>query len=105
MYSDRTPSHSNDETVVDWSAFVAGVIHPLKVQVIEAMRWIGMPISAVKLEQVFDGAICLSNISYHMESLKKLGMVELIEKRPVRGAHEKLYFLADSAVSGVVEGK
>jgi hypothetical protein len=94
MYSDSTPSHSSadHETAVDWTVLIAQFIHPLKVQIIETMRWLGEPMSAVKLKAVFDKDICLSNISYHVDSLAKLGVLELVETNRVRGAHEHFYF-------------
>jgi hypothetical protein len=94
MYSESASNHlGNDgEEVVDWSALVAQVIHPTKIQIIEAMRWIDEPMSAIKLETIFDKTISLSNISYHVESLKKLGVLRLVKKRPVRGATEPFYY-------------
>jgi hypothetical protein len=100
MYSESASNHlSNDgEEVVDWCALAAQIVHPTKMQIIEAMRWIGEPISAVKLEAIFDKAISLSNISYHVDSLAKLGTLKLIESHQVRGAHENFYYFTSLAV-------
>lgn len=88
---------TNGDGVVDWSELAPRVLYPTKMLVIEAIQWIGRPMAANELEEVFDGAFSLSAISYHMRSLAKRKILVLFEKRQVRGAWEKLYFF-DPAV-------
>jgi|GEM_PF-4884994 len=57
---------------VDWTVLDPHLIHPTKVMVIEAMLWIGRPLSAVELEEIFDGALGASTIDYHVRSLTTL---------------------------------
>lgn len=101
MQDERTPSHldSNGDGTVDWNALVPRVVYPTKVLVIEAIRWIGRPMSASELAHVFGGAFSLPAISYHMKTLADLGVLTLDRKKRVRGAWEKFYFFT-SAVSG-----
>jgi hypothetical protein len=76
----------------DWAALVPRVIHPMRVQVVEALRWIGEPLSASDLTKVFDDRYELSFISYHVVELAKLKAIKIVRKREVRGATEKFYF-------------
>ncbi len=76
------------EDVLDWGALVSRFVHPTKVWIIEAMRWIDRPLSASDLEKVLAGAKDLSAISYHVNSLAKAGALERVKKRQVRGTRE-----------------
>lgn len=104
MYASRPPQPPNHNTeIVDWSALVPLIVNKRKVLIIEAIRWIGKPTSAVQLEKVFDKTIDLSSISYHVKSLAKLGILKQVWKRPVRGAVERFYFFTDT-VSRLQQG-
>ncbi len=80
---------------VDWDELLAGLLHPIQFQIIEAMHWIDRPLSASQLVQVFD---CdpkeLSALSYHLRRLRTLKIVRLSWVRRVRGARERLYKLS-----------
>ncbi len=84
---------------VNWDVLLAGLLHPIQFQIIEAMHWIERPTSASQLVQVFD---CdpdeLSTLSYHLRRLRTLKIVRLSWVRRVRGAKERLYKLI--AVNG-----
>jgi hypothetical protein len=76
-----------------WDALVPHIVHPVKVAIIEALRWIGEPLSASDLTKVIDDEKCgLSPVSYHLVRLAKAGTVEVVRSRPVRGSLEKFYF-------------
>jgi len=76
-----------------WDALVPQIVHPLKVSIVEAMRWIGEPLSASDLSKVIDEEkYGLSHISYHMVKLAEAGAIEVVRSRPVRGSLEKFYF-------------
>jgi hypothetical protein len=83
----------------DWGALVPHTISPVKLAVIEAMAWIGLPVSAVQLEQVLDEKVTNSAISYHLKTLCDQGVLEIVEVRPIRGTGEKLCFFTESAQS------
>lgn len=76
----------------DWAALVPRVIHPVRVFLIEALRWMGEPLSASDLTRILDERYELSCISYHVVELAKLKVIEVVWKREVRGATEKFYF-------------
>lgn len=76
-----------------WDALVPHIVHPLKVTIIEALHWIGEPLSASDLTKVIeDERYGLSRVSYHMVKLAKAGALEVVHSRPVRGSLEKFYF-------------
>jgi len=95
---------ANGAGILDWSALAPRVLYPTKVLVIEAIRWIGRPVSAKELERAFDGAFSLSAISYHMKTLADLSILGLYRKRRVRGAWEKFYFFTPDVICDVDAG-
>jgi DNA-binding transcriptional ArsR family regulator len=76
-----------------WDALVLHMVHPLKVSIVEALRWIDEPMSASDLTKVIDDEkYGLSHVSYHMVKLASAGVIEVVRTRPVRGSLEKFYF-------------
>jgi hypothetical protein len=92
------PTVKGGGPALDWAALVPLTVHPVKVSIIEAMEWIGEPVSATELTDVFEEpeGHYLSLVSYHMGSLVDLGAIEKIRHRPVRGARETFYFLVSA---------
>jgi hypothetical protein len=82
---------------VDWCALVSHFLHPTKVLIIEAMTWIGRPMSAIELTRVLDETVDLSGVSYHVRCLRDVGVLQQAGKRPVRGTSEKFYDFAAAA--------
>ena len=77
----------------DWETLVPRIIHPLKVVIIEALQWIGKPLSASDLTKLIDDKkIGLSHVSYHVVTLSNVGAIKVVRKRQVRGSIEKFYF-------------
>jgi len=88
------PTTEGDEQLpFPWEDLVPLLVHPVKVECIEAIRWIGRPLSATELREVFKPEHELSLISYHLVSLAKLRILRKVKQRKVRGAIEKFYFL------------
>lgn len=81
----------------DWAALVPHVVHPLKVAIIEALVWIGEPLSPAELERVLDHQFGLSLVAYHVNKLVEAGVLQAVGSRPVRGAMETFYFFAEAA--------
>lgn len=94
---------NGDGPALDWAALVPLTVHPVKVSIIEAIEWIGEPVSATELTDMFEEpeGHYLSLVSYHMGSLVNLGAVEKIRHRPVRGARETFYFLVPAMTVGI----
>ena len=84
-----------NEQAFDWVTLVPLLVHPIKVVTIEAMVWIGVPLSATDLSKVLEQQIGLANISYHLRSLAKAGVIKVHRRRRVRGAVETFYRLPD----------
>ncbi len=79
---------------LDWGALVPRAIHPIRVAILEAMRWIDEPFSAVDLNGMYgDDPPGVSAIAYHMRALAfDLPMLRLYDEETIRGARRKLYY-------------
>lgn len=77
----------------DWIGFLANLVHPLKVWILEAHLHIGLELSSTDLSEVFDGQIDLSSVSYHVTTLAKSGVLTKVRTRRVRGSVESFYRL------------
>jgi hypothetical protein len=81
-----------DEFQFDWAGLVPHVVHPIRVAVIEAIGWVGQPLSPVELTDLFDDpAISLSLVSYHVRKLATTGVIVAVERRAVRGVIQTFY--------------
>ncbi|HWI96345.1 MAG TPA: helix-turn-helix domain-containing protein [Solirubrobacterales bacterium] len=87
-----------DELRLDWVALVPHVLHPSKVSIIEALDWINRPMSATELTKVLDQEKKLSQLSYHVNSLATLKVIEKVKIKKVRGADEHFYFFRRSVL-------
>lgn len=87
---------NGDGPTLDWAVLVPHTIHPVQVAIIEALAWVGEPLSATMLEDVFDDpdGHYLGIVSYHLSRLAKWGAVAKTGHRPRRGARETFYFLS-----------
>ena len=77
----------------DWETLVPLLVHPVKVEIIEAMSWIGLPLSATDLDRVLRGKIGVSLLSYHLRKLAEVGALKRVRREPVRGAVQTFYAL------------
>ena len=83
----------------DWAVLVPRVVHPIRVAIIEAMRWSGQPLSATDMRRILEGEdFTVSQLSYHFNVLaeRKVGVIEIVRRRRVRGSEEKFYYLRDT---------
>jgi DNA-binding transcriptional ArsR family regulator len=85
--------HPDPASSFDWEALVALLVHPVKVSIIEAMDWIGEPLSATDLDRLLKGQVGVSLISYHLRKLVELGVIKPVRKDTVRGAVQTFYAL------------
>lgn len=84
-------SGGNGSAQLDWGALLSLSVHPTRLWIIEAMRVIDQPLSASELERIFDGEQSTSAISYHVNTLAKVGIVKQVEMQQVRGTWKRLY--------------
>lgn len=89
----------------NWELLVPLLIHPCKVAILEALAWIGRPLSASDLVKVTDHSRTVSFVTYHLKSLEKAQCIELVDSRRVRGATEKFYFFASADVQPLADAR
>lgn len=78
---------------LDWDALVPYVLHPVRVAIIEAMRWIDEPFSAKDLDRMYDrDSPGVPAISYHFRKLRLLRVLDLYREEMIKGTTRKLYF-------------
>jgi hypothetical protein len=82
----------------NWEVLVPVLIHPIKVAIVEAMEWIEVPVSPRELDRIFDEQYGVSLVSYHMRTLAKVGVVEVVRQQSVRGALQSFYSLLPSQI-------
>lgn len=64
-----------------WSALPAKAVHPRRVPMLEAFRWIGEPLTAIDTVDVLDGELDMGEAAHHLAVLEELGV---LEARPVK---------------------
>lgn len=80
----------------DWAALAALSIHPLKVGIIEALRYVGRPLSATELAELLaDAHYSPELVSYHAGALVKLGVLGVSETDRIRGALRNYYYFSE----------
>jgi DNA-binding transcriptional ArsR family regulator len=84
-------SEGSESPSFDWEALVPLLVHPMRVQIVEALVWIGAPLSASDLRQLLGERLTLRCLSYHLNRLVEAGAIEKVSERPVRGTLERLY--------------
>lgn len=68
-----------------WGALAAHVLHPVQVEIIEALQWIDQPLTAADLLHIFDAKRSGLRIEHHLRRLTKLDAVMLNENRKEHG--------------------
>lgn len=86
----------DEQAPFDWAQLVPLIVHPMKVAIIEAIDWIGQPLSPTDMVRMLEGEVSVSYASYHFRELKKLGAIEVVRTRQVRGANESFYCIPES---------
>jgi DNA-binding transcriptional ArsR family regulator len=84
----------------NWETLVPRLVHPVKVEIIEAMAWIGLPLSATDLDRILRGEIGVSLLSYHLRKLTEVGALERVRRDQVRGAMQTFYALPAEGQTG-----
>ena len=80
----------------DWAQLVPQAVHPLRVAIVETLRWIDQPLSPSELSEVFDREVGTSQVSYHVGVLAKAGALVETGNRKVRGATQTFYFFPEA---------
>ena len=82
-----------DATEID-TTWAKAMSHPLRAEIVGLLRREG-PLSPVRAADQLDGT--LGTIAYHFRTLDKLGVIEVCDEIPRRGAVEHIYQLAEPA--------
>jgi hypothetical protein len=84
------------EQALDWGALVPLAVHPTKVGIAEALRWIGRPLSASEIQTIFGDEQRAGSIMHHLRQMEAWGALEPAgQRRGDRGAPMKLYAFTD----------
>jgi len=59
-----------------WSSLPETVPHPVRVPIVEALWWIGEPLSAIALVDVLDGFLSMWEAAHHLRVLDELDVAE-----------------------------
>jgi hypothetical protein len=59
-----------------WSTLPEKTPHPVRVPIIEALWWIGEPLSAIALVDVLDGFLGMWEAAHHLRVLDELGVAQ-----------------------------
>lgn len=92
----RMTEQAGEPYPFDWAGLVSQAVHPLRVMIIEALRWIDQPLSPSEFHEVFEQLFGLSQISYHVKVLAKAGVLVEVGNQTVRGAIQTFYFFSES---------
>jgi hypothetical protein len=68
-----------------WEVYMSQFVHPVKVAMVEALLFIGEPLSAAQFAKLFSGTekgFREPNIRYHLHHLVKLGVLEIVPPGP-----------------------
>jgi hypothetical protein len=76
-----------------WDRLIPHLVHPLRVTIIEAMSWIGEPVSPRDLDRLLAEEYGLALVAYHVRVLADFGAVEKVRQQAVRGALQSFYVL------------
>lgn len=78
-----------------WAVVVTRTLHPVQVQIIEALRRIDQPLSATELVQVLDEERTWPSIVYHLRRLTGLKVIMPAENVTMRTAMDMPYRLVE----------
>jgi hypothetical protein len=66
----------DDDREKFWATVPDKAVHPRRVSMLEALRYIGEPLSAVTIVDVLNGDVSMWDASHDLSILKQLGVVE-----------------------------
>lgn len=59
-----------------WAALPEKAVHPNRVPMLEALRWIDVSVSSIELVNVLDGLMTMWEVAHHLRVLEALDVVE-----------------------------
>ncbi|MGN6662644.1 MAG: winged helix-turn-helix domain-containing protein [Solirubrobacterales bacterium] len=84
-----------------WGSLAPRLLHPLKLVTLEALLWVGEPMSATGLAAMLDDPDHYAGLlSYHLAVMAEAGVVSVVGRRPARGAVELFYYFPSREKKG-----
>jgi hypothetical protein len=80
-----------------WVALAARLLHPLQVEIIEAMSWIDQPLSAADLAEVVNPTLPWPHFVHHLRRLTRLKAIKPAERFTRRNMTTIRFRLHDGA--------
>lgn len=78
-----------------WDAVLLSLLHPTQLLIIEALSYIGQPLSPALLNGVIDcQKVELGHLDYHCKRMVTLGILVKRRREPSRGSWENFYDFA-----------
>ena len=96
--TERLGAALSDSPFPGWEAFIPQFVHPAKVAMVEALLYIGEPLSATQFARLFRGAgegFREPNVRYHLRYLVEAGVLETVPPGPFgdpSGKEKFVYF-------------
>lgn len=76
-----------------WEALASRLLHPVKLVILEALLWVGEPMSATGMAAMLEDPDYYHGLlSYHVAEMAKAGVIVLTGRRTVRGAEELFFY-------------
>jgi len=99
---ERAAAAAGSARSFDWSTLVARKINPVQVLIIEALAWIGQPLSATELASVLEGDCYVENLTYHLKRLREIGAIRVSRREPSLGGRTKTFYVLGEGESGAI---
>ena len=98
--AEEVTSEGGERPEFAWDLLVPELVHPMKVAIVEALTFVGLPLSANDICKMTEDALSVSYVSYHVQTLVKAEAITCVRTRRVRGAIEKFYVVRPDLVRG-----
>lgn len=89
-----------------WESYIPLFVHPVKVAIVEALSYIGEPLSVPQLGKLLRGTglrVSEQKVRFHLKCLIEIGMLEVTTSIPVEGRNvceHYHFFVAGSPQAG-----
>ena len=89
---ERPPIRNRSVPPVDWSLLIEQFVHEIKIGVLEALSWIGQPLSINELWRILGKrGYSYGLVSHHVRALATRGLIEPTDYRDAGSTREAFY--------------
>jgi len=94
----QAPEGGGESAAGAWDLLAGHYVPELVVAIIEAFHWVREPLSPAQVSLLLGGQkYTYGRIAYYFAELRKLGVLEVVKTRQVRGATEAFHVLIDES--------